>query len=144
VRCDFCNSSDASWAYRFVSDGMLKEIHVCDRCVRGLVNEGTGLSHEGLRLLIAHASLVQDSDLSEISVDTAAGLDLIFSVAPIVVLKALFGSNEVEQRELHEAAKRRIYILENRLRKALRQENYKIANVIKRQIAEIRARIMET
>ncbi|RKX40092.1 MAG: hypothetical protein DRP33_07275 [Thermotogae bacterium] len=143
MRCDFCSSNGAR-AYRFISDGMLKEIHVCDRCVRGLVNEGTGLSHEGLRLLIAHASLVQDSDLSEISVDTAAGLDLIFSVAPIVVLKALFGNNEVEQRELHEAAKRRIYILENRLRKALRQENYKIANVIKRQIAEIRARIMET
>jgi len=55
---------------------MLKEIHVCDRCVRGLVNERTGLSHEGLRLLIAHASLVQESDLSEISVDTAALLFL--------------------------------------------------------------------
>ncbi len=142
MKCDFCGDSDAK-IYKFIADGMVKEVAFCRRCLRKQLNEAPSLSKEGLNYLAGHIELVQDTDLGEISVDSLSSGELVFSVAPVAVLKILFGKSEISQEDLHEAAKRRIYILQYRLEKALKQEDYKTANKIKKQINEIREHILE-
>ncbi|MFN3282814.1 MAG: hypothetical protein ACK40Q_01080 [Pseudothermotoga sp.] len=142
MRCDSCGGSDAK-LYKFISDGVVKEVIYCDRCLINQLVEAPNLSKEGLKYLAGHVELVQDTDLGEISLDGFSSNDLVFSVAPVAVLKILFGKSEISQEDLQEAAKRRIYILQYRLEKALKKEDYKTANKIKKQINEIRERILE-
>ncbi|HOJ88148.1 MAG TPA: hypothetical protein PLP64_02720 [Pseudothermotoga sp.] len=142
MKCDVCGSSDAK-VYKFISDGMIKEVAFCDRCLKNQLKEAVGLSKEGLKYLAGHVELVQDTDLGEISLDGFSTHELVFSVAPVAVLKILFGKSEISQEDLHEAAKRRIYILQYRLEKAIKHEDYRTANKIKKQINEIREHILE-
>lgn len=142
MKCDFCGSSDAK-TYRFIADGMVKEIAFCERCMRNQLSEALSLSKEGLKYLAGHIELVQDTDLGEISLDISSSHELVFSVAPVAIMKILFGKSEISQEDLQEAARRRIYILQYRLEKALKQEDYRTANKIKKQINEIREHILE-
>lgn len=142
MKCDFCKNSDAK-VYKFIADGMVKEIAFCEQCLKNHLNEALGLSKEGLKYLAGHIELVQDTDLGDISLDGFSSYDLVFSVTPVAIMKILFGKSEISQEDLHEAAKRRIYILQYRLEKALKKEDYRTANKIKKQINEIREHILE-
>ncbi|MGJ8453760.1 hypothetical protein ACSFC1_00425 [Pseudothermotoga sp. U03pept] len=142
MKCDSCGGADAR-VFKFISDGMMKEVTLCRRCLQDQLSKASGLSKEGLKYLVGHIEMVQDTDLGEINPDSLSSVDLVFSVAPVAILRILFGKNEISQDDLHEIARRRIYILQSRLEKALKQEDYRTANKIKKQINDIREHILE-
>jgi hypothetical protein len=142
VKCNSCGGPGEKFI-RFVSDGMVKEINYCTDCLRRSLREAPVFSKEGIKYIAAHIEIVQDTDLREISPDGSGTSDVIFSIAPVAVLRILFDKDNVSQTDLNEAAKRRIYVLQHRLEEALKQEDYKTANKIKKQINDIRERILE-
>ncbi len=141
MRCSICGSSSAR-VYRFSYDGMPKEVSYCRACLKKVIPELPEFSKSGLKYLAGHTEIVQDSDLKEI-VPEAAPTDLIFSVAPVAVLRILFPQvKENLSADEKEVFKRRIYLLRYKLDKAIKSEDYKTAGRLKNQINAIEKRIM--
>ncbi|AEH50924.1 UvrB/UvrC motif-containing protein [Pseudothermotoga thermarum] len=142
MSCSSCGGS-ADKVYKFLSDGMVKEVSYCSKCLKKVLVGSEEFSKSGLRYLASHSEIVQDSDLGEISVDLVP-TDIIFSIAPVAVLRILFDKgqnfNDLEEKEVF---RRRIFLLRYKLNKALENEDYKTANKLKNQIAAIEKRIAE-
>ncbi|WP_448522877.1 hypothetical protein [Pseudothermotoga sp.] len=137
MSCDVCNSEINVKVYRFLSDGMPKEVHVCPNCLRKVLKEAAVFKRENLKYLAGYMRVVQDSDLGNLSGDHLSSKDLVFSVVPVAVLREMFGREGESRAEQREVAMRHLYVLKHRLEEALKREDYKSAHRIKNQISMI-------
>lgn len=143
MSCDACRTNANVKVHRFLSDGILKEIHLCGSCLRKILKEGARFRRENLKYLIGHVHIVQDSKAGELYVEYLLPRDFVFSIVPVAILKTLFGKESENQTDQKEVALRHVYVLKHRLEQALRREDYRAAHKIKNQISAIEKSILE-
>ncbi|MEN3007989.1 hypothetical protein [Pseudothermotoga sp.] len=143
MNCDVCKTNVNIKIYRFLLDGISKEIHLCRSCLIKVLKEGMKIRRKNLKYLMGYVRIVQDSDIGELHVDNLLPRDFVFSIVPIAVLKTLFGKEGENQSDQKEIALRRVYVLKHRLEQALRKEDYRTAHKIKNQISAIEKSILE-
>ncbi|AJC72921.1 hypothetical protein AJ81_00515 [Pseudothermotoga hypogea DSM 11164 = NBRC 106472] len=137
MSCDVCKTDINVKVYKFLSDGIPKEVHMCSNCLRKTLKEAAIFKRENLKYLAGYMRVVQDSDMGNFSGGHLSSGDLVFSIAPVAVLRELFAGESESQLEQREVAMRHLYVLKHRLEEALKREDYKSAHKIKNQISMI-------
>lgn len=143
MNCDACRTTVNVKIHRFLSDGILKEIHLCGNCLRKILKEGVRFRRENLKYLAGHVHIVQDSNVGELCVEYLLPRDFVFSIVPVAILRTLFGKESEDQIDQKEVALRHVYVLKHRLEQALKREDYRAAHKIKNQISAIEKSILE-
>ncbi|MFN3692171.1 MAG: hypothetical protein ACK4R7_04695 [Fervidobacterium sp.] len=118
-------------------DGAYKKISYCKTCLGEIVEfESEKYLKVGAQLLANHANLVQENSAKGGKFQNV--FDEIYSTAPSAVLLTLFSpANSSVQGINIDIKKRKLALLNHRLRKAIKIENYKKAGKIKRIMDEI-------
>ena len=137
MKCQVCGK-DADHVYEIDVDGTRKTIAYCKRCEARVLRGGSRVSHAGLQILLAHSSIVQESVISH-KLSVEGDRAEVFVRMPVAVLRVMFQrDHSTDARIIREVYERRMYLLQKRLEKAVKDENYEEASKIKKQIQEIK------
>lgn len=143
MNCDVCKTDVNVRTYRFLSDGVPKEVHLCTGCLRKTLKEADSFDRKNLKYIAGYTRVVQDSNLGELLADQLSPRDLVFSIVPVGVLGKLFGKESAGHAQQKEVIMRHLYILRHRLEEALKKEDYRSAHKIKNQISMIEKTLLE-
>ena len=136
MKCQKCGK-DAEFVYRFDSDGLPKTVAYCRKCLKSVLKEGNEISLAGLRMLVAHATIVQEASITR-RLEIGGNYTDVFIRMPVAVLRILFKKDrEMDRRVTKEIYERHMYLLKRRLDKAVESEDYKKASEIKEEIQKI-------
>jgi len=136
VKCQRCGKN-AELVYKFDSDGLPRTVSYCKRCLRSVLRDGNKISTTGLRMLFAHAVIVQEASIARRLEIGGNHID-VFIRMPVVVARILFEKDrETDRRVTREIYERQMYLLRKRLDKAVKSEDYKEASKIKEEIQKI-------
>ncbi len=136
MKCQKCGK-DAEFVYRFDSDGLPKTVAYCRKCLKSVLKEGNEISLAGLRMLVAHATIVQEASITR-RLEIGGNYTDVFIRMPVAVLRILFKKDrETDRRVTKEIYERHMYLLKRRLDKAVESEDYKKASEIKEEIQKI-------
>lgn len=142
MNCDVCGAEVNVKVYKFLFDGVPKEIHSCSNCLKKILKEAPTFKRDNLKYLAGFTRVVQDSDLGDLSGNHLSSRDAVFAIVPVGILRELFGKEGEVQTDQKEIAVRHLYLLKHRLQEALRKEDYRSAHKIKNQINMIEKTIL--
>ncbi|MCD6449814.1 MAG: UvrB/UvrC motif-containing protein [Thermotogaceae bacterium] len=136
MRCQRCGK-EAEYVYKFHSDGIPKAAAYCKECLIETIKQGNEVSISGLKMLTAHATIVQEAAVTR-KFEIGGEHSDVFIKMPVAVLRILFKKDkETDKRITKEIYERHIYLLKKRLDKAVENEDYKKASKIKEEIQKI-------
>ncbi len=136
MRCQRCGDK-ADLIQKFDCDGVEKTVSLCKRCAREVLKNGSRIYKPGLVIMAKHSELVQDTILSY-TPDLYGNHLNVFIAMPVAVQTMLFERDEdSEDRSMKEIYKRELVILKDRLRRAVANEDYRTASMIKRRIQRL-------
>ncbi len=137
MKCQVCGN-EADHVYEVWSDGVKKTVAFCNRCEAVVLRDGGKLSHAGLQILLAHSSIVQESVISH-KLTIGGDRSEVFVRMPVAVLRVLFERDQsTDAMAIKEVYERRMFLLQKKLEKAVKNEDYKQASRIKKQIQKIK------
>ncbi len=141
MRCQVCGE-EADVHYKVDSDGVEKEIAYCRRCLTKVLKNPLELNDKGLSLMTAYENIVQDSP-AVVNFTLKSDFIDVFVKMPVSVLMILFRDDGTsDERRKKEIYTREMAILQKRLESAVKKEDYRKANEIKKKIQTLK-RILE-
>ncbi|MFN4223789.1 MAG: hypothetical protein ACK4E1_03130 [Fervidobacterium nodosum] len=119
-------------------DGTVKKVSYCESCfVEIMKYESEKYVKTGVRVLTNHIKLVQESPVKNFNFEKS--IEDIYSVLPSTIQLNLFKQEPSSYKSIAVDIKnRKLALLNHRLKKALKRENYKQAEKIKKKMEEIR------
>lgn len=136
MRCQRCGK-EAEYVYKFSSDGLPKTASYCKKCLVKTIKNGNEVSLSGLRMLVAHAAIVQEAAITR-NFEIGGNYTDVFIRMPVAVLRILFKKDrESDKRITKEIYERHMYLLKKRLIRAVESEDYKKAIKIKEEIRKL-------
>ncbi len=130
MMCSLCGKK-MKHEYTCYCDGYVKRIRLCKKCLKKVLKDGAKISKSGLKMLLTHAVVVQESTITK-SLKIGGKVDDVYLRMPIAVLRILFHKDDyTDTRIIKELYEREIDYLHKKLKKAVKEENYKAANELK-------------
>ncbi len=134
--CKICGKL-AERAYKVNLDGSIIEIAYCKKCLRDvLLNRSEPVKTKAVETLINHIEYIQDcsGNLNTYKKDHIK----IFAEQPSVMHLTLFHMDKEDIKKLYDDVKRRkLLVLNSKLKKAVKREDYKKAKELKKMIDEL-------
>lgn len=136
MKCSRCGRS-SEFLLKTEIDGIEKRISFCKNClIETLKFDTTNYTKAGVELLASHVEFAEEIKTNS-DIFISNNLEIL-TLMPIAIQSALFKGDEFSKsRTLKEINIRQIYFLKQRLKKALRNENYELANALKKQIKHL-------
>jgi protein-arginine kinase activator protein McsA len=131
MKCSRCGK-DASIAYSFLSDGVEKNIFLCNNCLRDILTfHVASVNMEGLQAFNLHAELLQDYSPDE-GMKNLVDWSKFFYIGPLITLISIFEEDNLTlKRTKSEIIYRRNFILKKMLEKAILEENFEKAKELR-------------
>ncbi|MGB9614441.1 MAG: hypothetical protein ACP5KD_08245 [Fervidobacterium sp.] len=135
-KCVMCGKN-AQISQTVYIDGAVKKVSYCKKCFAEMIKyESENYVKTGVRVLANHMKLVQETPAKDGNFEYS--FDEIYSVSPSSMLVNIFRQNPDTYKAIAtDIKKRRLALLNHRLKMALKMENYKQAKKIKQVIDEI-------
>ncbi len=134
--CKVCGKT-AEKVYKVNLDGAIIEIAYCKRCLRDLLlNKTEPLKTQAVETLVNHIEYIQDcaGNLGVFKNDNIK----MFAEQPSVMHITLFDIDKENIIKIYDDIKRRkLFLLNSKLRKAVKREDYKRAKQLKSLIDEL-------
>lgn len=118
-------------------DGAIKRVSYCKKCFREMLKfESENYIKMGVKTIVNHMKLVEETPARDGVFQKS--LEEIYSVLPSIVQLSMFKHDTISYKNISaDIKKRKLVLLNHRLKKALKKENYKRALKIKRMMDEI-------
>ncbi|SHH31454.1 hypothetical protein [Thermosipho atlanticus] len=136
MKCPRCGQP-ANFVIKADIDGMEKHIIFCKKCMLETFKfDSSDYAKAGTKLLATHIEYVEEIYIG--SKDFVEENLRILTLMPLAIQGILFKSDELSRiRMTKEINTRQIYFLKQRLKLALKAENYELANNLKKQIKQL-------
>ncbi|MBO8139194.1 MAG: hypothetical protein H0Z22_01735 [Thermosipho sp. (in: Bacteria)] len=120
-------------------DGVEKSISFCKKCLlETLKYDVSNYISAGVELLSAHIVFAEEIKTNYSSKNLVINNLEILTLMPLAIQTVLFKGDELTKaRMLKEINSRQIFFLKQRLKNALKSENYELANILKKQINQL-------
>ncbi|ANE41009.1 MAG: hypothetical protein ACK4EZ_04685 [Fervidobacterium pennivorans] len=124
-------------------DGTIKKISYCKTCVKELLKyEVERYTRAGLQTILSHKNLMEESPAKNRKF--VFSLEFLYSEQPSTIQLTMFPKDSnIYGKVVTDIQKRRLTLLNHKLKKALRREDYKEAKKLKKIIDEIDKRLKQ-
>ncbi|AFG34991.1 hypothetical protein QQE94_04130 [Fervidobacterium pennivorans subsp. shakshaketiis] len=124
-------------------DGTIKKISYCKSCLKELLKyEVERYTRAGLQTILSHKNLMEESPAKNRKF--IFSLEFLYSEQPSTIQLTMFPKDSnIYGKVVSDIQKRRLTLLNHKLKKALRREDYKEAKKLKKIIDEIDRRLKQ-
>jgi protein-arginine kinase activator protein McsA len=124
-------------------DGTIKKISYCKACIKELLKyEVERYTRAGLQTILSHKNLMEESPAKNRKF--VFSLEFLYSEQPSTIQLTMFPKDSnIYGKVVTDIQKRRLTLLNHKLKKALRREDYKEAKKLKKIIDEIDKRLKQ-
>jgi hypothetical protein len=138
MKCSRCGKQ-ADYIRKVDIDGVEKTIAFCKKCLlETLKYDTSNYINAGVELLSAHIAFAEETKTNFSTKNIVVNNLEILTLMPLAIQTILFKSDELTKaRMTKEINRRQIFFLKQRLKKALKSENYELANILKKRINQL-------
>ncbi|MGQ9856013.1 MAG: UvrB/UvrC motif-containing protein [Fervidobacterium sp.] len=139
IRCG--NKSQIS--QKVYVDGTYKTISYCKKCVGEIfLFESEKFTRAGVQTIVSHKKLMEESPAKNKKFEFS--LEFLYSEQPSTIQLTMFPKDaNVYGKIVSDIEERRLTLLEHKLRKAIRKEDYEKAKRLKKMIDEISKKLKQ-
>ncbi|MDK2885469.1 MAG: hypothetical protein PWP54_27 [Thermosipho sp. (in: thermotogales)] len=138
MKCSRCGKLGERF-YKVHIDGVEKHISLCKKCLLETIKyDVSNYVGAGVELLSAHITFAEEIKTKYNPKNLITNNLEILTLMPLAIQTVLFKSDELTKaRMIKEINNRQIFFLKQRLKKALKNENYELASILKKQIEHL-------